>query len=176
VRVTARLVETASGEILWSQTYDDDLRSRDLFAIQSDVAGKVASAVAQPYGIMSLADTARRQQLPPDDLNAYLCTLRFYTYRAEWSAEEHAAVRECLERAVARFPTYATALAMLSIVYLDEDRFAFNPRPGSPTPMERALDAARRAVQIDSGNTRALQALMTALFFNQQLVESLRIG
>jgi tetratricopeptide (TPR) repeat protein len=102
--------------------------------------------------------------------------LSFYTYRAELSAERHGQVRECLESAVARYPTFATAWAMLSIVYLDEDRFKFNPRPGSPSPIERSLVAARRAIQLDPGSTRAHQALMMALFFDQQLDEALRVG
>jgi adenylate cyclase len=102
--------------------------------------------------------------------------LRFYAYRSELSAEAHARVRDCLEAAVARFPSYATAWAMLSIVYLDEDRYKFNPTPGQDSAIQRALDAARRATQIDPNNTRGLQALMTALFFDRQLAESLRVG
>lgn len=113
---------------------------------------------------------------PPDDLGVYDCTLRFYAYRAELSPQTHGNTRDCLESAVARYPTYATAWAMLSIVYLDEDRFRFNPRTGSPTPMQRALTSARRAVELEPGNTRALQALMTALFFNRQLPEALEVG
>lgn len=173
VRVTARLLDTATGAIVWSETYDNDLRSRGLFEIQSDVANKVATAVAQPYGIISQLDSANP---PPDDLGAYACTLHFYAYRTDLSAEQHAVVRDCLESAVARYPTYATAWAMLSITYLDEDRFKYNERSGSPAPLERALKAARRSVELDPSNTRALQALMTVLFFNRQLTESLRIG
>ncbi|MEK1889269.1 MAG: adenylate cyclase [Phyllobacterium sp.] len=173
VRVTARLLDTATDAILWSETYDDDLRSRGLFAIQTDVAGKVAKAIAQPYGIIGQVNTANP---PPDDLDAYGCTLRFYGYRAELSMERHENVRDCLESAVARYPSYATAWAMLSIVYLDEDRFGYNPQSSAPTPLERALKSARRAVELDPDNVRALQALMTALFFNHQLAESMRVG
>ncbi|TCU20404.1 adenylate cyclase [Rhizobium sullae] len=173
VRVTARLVDTSDGAILWSQNYDDDLTTRELFTIQSDVASKVATAVAQPYGIIAQAVTANA---PPDDLGVYDCTLRFYAYRAELSPETHLAARACLESAVARYPTYATAWAMLSIAYLDEDRFRYNLKPGQPAPMERALSAARRAIDIEPRNTRALQSLMIALFFNQQLTEALEVG
>ncbi|MBB4440454.1 MULTISPECIES: adenylate cyclase [Rhizobium] len=173
LRVTARLLDTSDGEILWSENYDNDLASGDLFAIQTDVARKVATAIAQPYGIMAQIDSAGP---PPDDLGAYECTLRFYAYRSELSPEAHARVRDCLEAAVARFPNYATAWAMLSIVYLDEDRYKFNPTPGKDSAILRALDAARRATQIDPSNTRGLQALMTALFFDRQLAESLRVG
>jgi adenylate cyclase len=176
VRVDARLVEAKTGEILWSRTYNEDLRSRDLIAIQSEIAGKVASAVAQPYGVISQAEFTHSQEQPPDDLGAYLCTLRFYAYRADLRADMHAAARNCLEAAVARFPTFATAWAMLSIAYLDEDRFLFNSRTGSSPPSTRALEAARRAVKLDPENARAQQALMLALFFNRQLTESLRVG
>jgi adenylate cyclase len=173
IRATARLIETETGAILWSQSYDEDLTARDFFAIQSDIANKVATVVAQPYGVIYQAEVAHA---PPDDLDAYLCTLRFYGYRAILSDELHAEVRQCLERAVARFPSYATAWAMLSIAYLDEDRFAFNPRAGTPTALERSLDAARKAVELDSQNVRGLQALMMARFANQQLAQSIKVG
>lgn len=173
VRITARLLESATGAILWSQTYDEDLHARDLFATQSDVAARVATVVAQPYGVIAQADAANP---PPDDLDAYRCSLQFYAYRADLNAARHLAVRDCLERAIVRFPTHATAWAMLSIAYLDEDRFGFNPRPGAPAAVERSLAAAQRAVELDARNIRALQALMTALFFNHQLAESTEVG
>ncbi|OWW04601.1 adenylate cyclase [Rhizobium sp. R72] len=173
VRVTARLLDTQTGEILWSQIYDNDIQTRDQFAIQSDIANQVASAIAQPYGIMAQADAANP---PPDDLGIQACMLAFYGYRAELSAERHAAVRDCLETAVASHPTFATAWAMLSMVYLDESRFKFNTRHDASTPIERSLQAARRAVQQDVNNTRGLQALMTALFFSNQVPEALKVG
>ncbi|EPE97163.1 adenylate cyclase [Rhizobium grahamii] len=173
VRVTARLVDTQSGEILWSQIYEDNIRTRDQFTIQADIANQVASAVAQPYGIIAQVEAANR---PPDDLGIQACMLAFYGYRAELSAERHAAVRACLETAVADHPTFATGWAMLSMVYLDESRFKFNTRNDASTPIERSLQAARRAVQQDVNNTRGLQALMTALFFSNQVPEALKVG
>jgi adenylate cyclase len=173
MRVSARLVDTADGAILWSQNYDNDLRSIDLFKVQTDVANQVATSVAQPYGIIAQADAARA---PPDDLGAYACTLTFYSYRTELSPESHASVRSCLEGAVARYPSYATAWAMLSMIYLDEDRYKFNLTAGDPTPTARALQTARRAIQIEPANTRALQALMAALFFHNQLAEAIEVG
>jgi adenylate cyclase len=175
LRVTSRVVDAESSAVIWSQAYDEDLRSRDLVRIEVDIAGKVATTVAQPYGIIFHADEQRAARVPPDDLEAYQCTLRFYNYRALLSAEAHASVRSCLERAVERHPAYATAWAMLSYIYLDEDRFGFNATRGEPA-IARALEAARRAVRLDPESTRALQALMAALFFNGQAEEALRVG
>ncbi|MPR11345.1 tetratricopeptide repeat protein [Microvirga tunisiensis] len=174
LRITGRLLDAQTGAVLWSQTYDEDLQVRDLFTIQDDVARKVATAVAQPYGIIQRADQVRARA--PDDIEAYGCTLRFYDYRAALSEESHAAIRTCLEQAVALHPDYATAWAMLSVLYLDEDRFGFNPRAGSSTPIQRSLEAARRAIRLDPENVRSLQALMMALFFAQQPAEALEVG
>lgn len=176
LRVTGRLLDAETGAVLWSQAYDDDLRVRDFFAIQDDVAQKVATAVGQPYGIIARSDERRTQAGPPEDLEAYACTLRFYGYRAALSPVSHAGIRTCLERAVARYPSYATAWAMLSMLYLDEDRFGFTPRPGSPTAAERAIQAARLANRLDPENVRGLQALMMALFFTEQPEEALQVG
>ena len=173
MRVSARLVDTRDGGILWSQTYDDDVRLHDLFPVQTDVANRVAMAIAQPYGIMAQADASRP---PPEDLGAYECTLKFYAYRTELSPKAHAIVRSCLEDAVANYPAYATAWAMLSMIYLDEDRYGFNRIEGSPPSIGRALQAARKAILIEPDNTRALQAQMTALFFNQEAAEAVRVG
>jgi TolB-like protein/cytochrome c-type biogenesis protein CcmH/NrfG len=176
LRITGRLLDAETGAVLWSQIYDEDLQVRDLFTIQDDVARKVATAVAQPYGIIQRSYQTRTGARPPDDLEAYGCTLRFYDYRAALSEESHAAIRTCLEQAVALHPDYATAWAMLSVLYLDEDRFGFNPRAESSTPIQRSLDAARRAIRLDPENVRSLQALMVALFFAQQPAEALEVG
>ncbi|WP_210483611.1 adenylate cyclase [Microvirga antarctica] len=176
LRVTARLIDLETSVILWSQTYDDDLRTQDILTIEQDVAEKIASAVAQPYGIIFRADTRRAERKTTADIEAYSCTLRFYAYRNELSATAHAGVRSCLEQAVARYPDYATAWAMLSYLYLDEMRFGFNPRAGEPAPTRRALTAAETAAQLDPDNARAIQAQMTMLFFTGQPNEGRRIG
>jgi len=173
MRINARLLDTDDGEIVWSRDYDNDLGASNLFSIQSDVAKRVATTIAQPYGVMAQVDNANP---PPQDPGAYECTLRFYAYRSELSRAEHAQVRDCLEDAVARYPGYSTAWAMLSIIYLDEDRFKFNTDHGPEAPLQRALRSARRATQLDANNTRGLQALMMALFFNRQLTEAMRVG
>ncbi|MBZ6078076.1 tetratricopeptide repeat protein [Microvirga puerhi] len=176
LRIAGRLLDADTGAVLWSQTYDEDLQVRDLLTIQDDVARKVATAVAQPYGIIQRAYQTRTSARPPDDLEAYACTLRFYDYRAALSEESHATIRTCLERAVALHPEFATAWAMLAVLYLDEDRFGFNPRTEPVTAVQRSLDAARRAIRLDPENVRALQSMMMALFFARQPDEALAVG
>lgn len=175
LRVSARILDGQTSAIMWTSTYDADPREKDIVDIETTIASKVATAVAQPYGVIfgtqprpAQAHRGRGQALRE-------CFQRFYHYRIVLDGSEHALTRECLEQVVARYPLHATGWAMLSYLYLDEERFQLNRRAGSP-PIERARGAAERAARLDPENVRALQALMTVLYFSGEPAEALRIG
>jgi len=177
LRITSRVLDGETAAIIWSEAYDADLRASSIVDIEMSIASKVATAVAQPYGILfRVPPAAASGTRPLPSLEAYQCSFRFYRYRTVLSPTEHAPTRECLEQITTRYPDHATSWAMLSYLYLDEDRFQLNRRPGSPTPIERARDAAQHAIRLDPQNVRALQALMTVLFFSNEPTEALRVG
>ena len=62
------------------------------------------------------------------------------------AARAHREARDCLERAVKVDPDYSDAWAWLSWMYQDEYLNDFNSRPD---PLERALQSAQRAVDLD---------------------------
>jgi TolB-like protein len=175
LRITSRVLDGETATVIWSDAYDADLRTSSSFDIEMNVASKVATAVAQPYGTLFKQVASSREGLLPG-FEAYQCSFRFYRYRNTLDPGEHLPTRACLERMTALYPDYATGWAMLSYLYLDEDRFELNRRPGSPMPVERAREAAQHAVRLEPQNVRALQALMTVLFFLKEPAAALRIG
>jgi len=176
LRVTTRVLDGESSAIVWSGTYDADPRAASNVSVEMTIASKVATAIAQPYGIIFSAPPRPAQSGGAQNLETYQCTYRFYRYRTVLDQAEHAATRACLEHVTARYPDFSTGWAMLSYLYLDEDRFELNKRLGSPPPLERARTAAERAVRLDPENVRALQALMTILYFSKEPSEALRVG
>lgn len=74
VRIVAQLVDAASGEQLWADTYDRELT--DLFAIQSDVALRIASALEaelSPEERVQLKDHGSARHGPsPEAYEAFL--------------------------------------------------------------------------------------------------------
>jgi TolB-like protein len=175
--VRARVLTRAENSVIWANSYEGDLQASKLIGIEAVIARQVATALGQPYGVIYQADASRRQDNAPDDWQAYACTLSYYAYRASLDAKTHPAVRKCLEDAVRRFPNYATAWALLSQTYVDEIRFRYPIEPSSsPASIDRALDAARRAVELDPENIRALQAEMFALFFHGEFAAALKVG
>jgi serine/threonine protein kinase/Flp pilus assembly protein TadD len=71
VRITIRLVDARTDETLWSDTYDRGLT--DIFAIQSDIAQKVAAKLSAR---LSPEEKMRIEAKPTDNLEAYDLYLR----------------------------------------------------------------------------------------------------
>jgi TolB-like protein len=167
LRVTAQLLDAKDGTHLWADTYDRDLSTSNIFAVQDEITEQVVATIAGLYGVISRDQFSEVKEKPTESLAAYECVLRttaYYSYRQ--SATEHEKLRRCLERAVKSDPGYANAWAALSFIYFDEHRFNYNPRPD---PLDRALDAARRAV--DTGPTMQWphSALASVHFYRHDL-------
>lgn len=177
VRLQARILSAEDASVLWAQTYESDFEPSQVIAIERVIASQVATALGQPYGVIFRADSERSVPQAPDDWAAYSCTLSYYAYRANIDAKTHPVVRQCLEDAVARFPAYATAWALLAQTYIDEIRFGYPIDPSmSPASLVRAIAAARRAMELDPQNVRALEAEMFTLYFSGQIEASLALG
>ncbi|TPJ21729.1 hypothetical protein FJ418_31685 [Mesorhizobium sp. B2-8-3] len=176
-RVRVRMLNRGDGSVLWAHSYDGATTVPELLKVQADIAADVATSLAQPYGALFEADAKRAVPGAPDDQAAYFCTLSYYSYRAGFNPETRPAVRSCLERAVERFPGYATAWALLSLIYIDEVRFYYPFESQKSAPLiDRALAAADRAVQLEPTNVRALQAQMIALYFKGEIDAAIRVG
>jgi len=135
VRVSPELVEAGSGVTRWHQSFDTTLT--DVFAVQADIAGKVADALNVTVG------DAARQRLGAKLTNspeAYTRFLRGRELRAGDNAPDavRAAIAE-FEQAVALDPAFAAAWTELAVASLD----AF--RNGGMLPSD--LKTAARAVE-----------------------------
>ena len=152
LRVTGRLLDAETGAVLWSQAYDDDLRRprllRDPGRRGTEGRDRHRPALRHhlPVGREAHPGAERRRTWRPMPARCGSTAIA-----PPWAQPATPRSGRALKRAVARYPSYATAWAMLSMLYLDEDRFGFNPRPGSPTATQRAIEAARLGQPSRSG-------------------------
>ncbi len=176
-RLRVRLVNQSDDSILWANSYDGDVEVATIIKAQTDIAQQVATSLGQTYGVIFQADTTLSLPNAPEDWAAYSCTLSYYAYRVSLDLESLPGVRACLEKAVQRFPKYATAWGLLAQAYLDETRYTFrHDRVAWQTSIDRALATARRAVELDSLNIRGLQAEMFALFLSRDFEAAQKAG
>jgi Tfp pilus assembly protein PilF len=101
------------------------------------------------------------------------CLILAHDSRFRVSESDHARARDCLEAVVAARPTYHLGYALLTNVYVMEHRAGLNPRPD---PLDRALRAAQKAVELAPQSARAHYAMMTVLFARGDTDAALREG
>jgi serine/threonine protein kinase/tetratricopeptide (TPR) repeat protein len=166
LRVSVQLVDALTGAHLWAETYDRRFQPDQVFAMQDELIPRIVSTCADTFGVLarSISDAVRGKE--PGQLSPYEALMRGFGYHHRLTPGEHADARDALERAVEQAPGNADCWAMLSWVYSHEYGHGFNPRPGS---LERALVAARRAVDLAPSNHLALQALGVVLFFRKNI-------
>ena len=166
IRVSVKLLDASTGNHLWAEHFDRDLAHSDVFAAQDELTDRIVATVADTYGVLSRSLVALVKEKPIEELSAYECVLRMFGYWQQITPQEHLKMRTALEQVLEREPNHADAWACLSILYTDEFRDEYNK---GPDPLERALDAARRAIQLDGTNQRAYRALAEAHFYRRDL-------
>ena len=141
VRIVAKLIDVATDQHLWAETYDREVT--DIFAIQTDVALQIAAALKAE---LSRDEHTRVRKEPTKDLQAYKLFLKGRQWFIKYNTEAYERAIEYFDRAIARDPEFALASANLAMTYteLAESGVA---APGSA--YERAAEAAANALRLD---------------------------
>jgi TolB-like protein len=154
VRVGVQLVDPRSGQTRWSEQYDRGLE--DIFAVQTDVALRVAGALMAE---LTPDERARLERKPTRSIAAY----QLYRRAVDLSAFSVFDPRkidtsiELLQQAVTLDPHFAPAFAALS------QRYLFKSYGGTRDDLEMGLRAARQAVTLDPQLAQAHHALANSL-------------
>lgn len=166
VRVSLRLIEASGGVSLWAETYTRDLSEQDLFAVEDDISDRIVATLADSFGILVGALTRPAEEKPAEERTPNDWVLLTFLYLHRYLPAGHAKLREGLELAVERYPRHAELRACLAHVYLNEYNFGFNPRPHS---LDRALEAAEGALELDNASQLANQQLAQVHFFRRDV-------
>ena len=164
LRLAVQLVDTVSGAHLWAENYERTLSPENIFALQDDLVPRIVSTVADQHGILPRRITEELRGKNEEDLTPHEAVLRSFSFLQRISPTEHATARRILERAMERDPNQADAWAMLAIMYDTEFADEYNPRPN---PLERAMAAAQRAVDLAPTHALGYYALAFTYFFRK---------
>lgn len=173
IRTSVRLLRQFDRAVVWATNYDTDLNVQSALDAETAVAQKVATAVAQPFGVVFSSDARSHS----GGWDAYECALAYYNYRRAMTAATLSAAQDCLTSQTAENAKDATSMALLSLTNLDQLRFAAKLGKSPPKDaLEVASTLAHRASTIDPQNARVLQALMLSYFFNNDISAALDAG
>jgi adenylate cyclase len=159
VRITAQLVETDSGNHIWSSKVDGHVN--DLFDLQDRIAAEVASAL---HPSIRRAEVERARSKHPENLAAYDLVMRALPHLWAHRMHENPKAIALLEQALARQPGYGLAAALgawahaQQVVYNWTDDFAAARAKG-----EHLVEVATMTVGEEPTALTALAAALTLL-------------
>ncbi len=166
LRATVRLVRADDGATVWTQRYERQFSEAELFALQDDLTARIVATVGDVTGVVMRELAVRIRGKAPEAMTPYEAMLMWSQNRQSASAESHRRSRIALERAVELEPGYADAWAALGHVYMEEYISAYNTQP---EPMDRALVAVQRALELDRDSALAHYVLSAVQYFRQDL-------
>jgi tetratricopeptide (TPR) repeat protein len=157
VRITTRLIDTATDKNIWADTFDRDLK--EIFAIQSDIAQKIAAALKAK---LTPAEKERIDKEPTKDVRAYEYYLKGREYYYRYKKEENEQAVALFKQAIEIDPDYALAHAGLADAY--SQRFM---RFGFPEAewLDPAIEQAQKAISLDPNLAEGYKALATLYGF-----------
>jgi len=166
VRINVQLVDVHKDEPLWSQSYDRKLE--DIFAIQSDIASKVAEALQ----VHILAQEKQRiDKKATENVESYTLYLKGLHHKGERTGEGYQKAIQYFDEALKKDPRFASAYAGLAECYdLMGDEGYLPPKESFP----KAEEFARKALALDDSLAEAhatLGAVMQNYHYNQQAAE-----
>ena len=141
VRITAQLIDTLTEGHIWAQNYDRQLE--DVFAIQSEIAEKVAGELK-----IRLVEEEKRviERRPTENTEAYTFYLRGRELIREMTEPTLRQSLIVLQKAVAMDPTFAKAHAAIALAHAELVTMFFEPYEQA---MPKAELAVNRALQLD---------------------------
>jgi TolB-like protein/Tfp pilus assembly protein PilF len=150
VRVTAQLIETRTNTHLWAETYDRDLE--DVFAIQTDIAQRIATAL---QATLAPEEKARLDARPTTNSEAYVL------YLTARGTEDYLEAEKIYMQAIALDPGFALAYAQASIL-----NSAFSVDERARKARARAL--AEEALRLSPNLGEAHMALGLCLYWAEK--------
>jgi len=147
VRVTAQLIQAATDQHLWAETYERDIR--DVLTLQSEVAQAIASEIKVELNPQEKALLGRVLPVNPEAYDYYLRG-KYYLNR-EANIDNETAIG-LLQHAVAIDPKFAAGYGKLAEAYIS--RLSFYT-PEEKEWEQRASAAAEKALSLDPNSENA---------------------
>ncbi|HYX22238.1 MAG TPA: protein kinase [Thermoanaerobaculia bacterium] len=139
LRINAQLVDAASGFPVWSERYDREMS--DIFAVQDEIAHKIAEALRIKLTPQEQAELAAK---PTENLQAYDLYLRGRSYARRRTTRDMEFALQMFENAVTLDPNFALAWAAIANGCAHAQYWS----GGKGQYMDRAQSASLRAVAL----------------------------
>jgi TolB-like protein/Flp pilus assembly protein TadD len=164
VRVNVQLINAENDEHIWAEDYDRELT--DVFAIQTDLAQKIATELRAK---LSPSEKAQMEHKPTENGEAYLAFVQAHDLSCSYEDPAKLKQSEQLyQRAVDLDPNFALAFAR----YSQLESWMVHDGDRSPERRSKARSLAERALQLQPDLPEAHLALGFSYYYGDNDYES----
>ena len=159
LRISAQLVETATGRSVWAERYDRQME--DVFAIQDELAQAIAKALR-----LMLSESEKQALVKPQtaDVRAYDCYLRGRQFFHQFRGKSFNFARQMFLRAIEIDPNYARAYAGIA----DCCSFLYMYFESNDANLQQAEVASRKALELEPDLAEAHASRGLALMLSRR--------
>ncbi len=159
VRITAQLIDALTGDHLWAERYDRDLK--DIFALQDEITIKILTAtqVKLTTGELSLGNG--KHYRGKQGLDCYLKILEGSSYLERQSIEDNNVARRIAEEVIAMCPEVPMAYQLMAWVHVIDYWLGTTNSPQEFT--EKGIEIIQKALALDD-NLAEAHALLSHLY------------
>jgi adenylate cyclase len=157
VRITAQLIDAATGHHLWAERYERDVR--DIFALHDEITLKILSAMQ----VKLTEGEQAREGKGPRNLDSYLKFLEGFSYLERFNIEGNLVARRMAEDAIALSPESLEGYGLLASTHMMD--YALGSAKSPQESIEKAIELAQKALTLDDthAQTHGLLGLLYSL-------------
>jgi TolB-like protein/Tfp pilus assembly protein PilF len=162
VRITVQLIDALTGNHLWAERYDRDLK--DIFALQDEITIKILTGVEVKLAlggeVLDCEKYAEKYYNGRQGLDCYLKLMEARRYMNHWTIQDNNIARRMAEEAIAMCPENPMGYALLGWIYHID--VAIGNTQSRRETIEKGIKMAEKALAMDDSvaNTHALLAFL----------------
>ncbi len=170
-----QLVDVAENIIGWTREFVYPAEAPDQGAAEDEIVVALTGSLLQFYGIIHARDRAKQLASPAGDPR-YRCVLDAAESLRSANRAEYERARACLEYLTTIDPSFAVGFELLAIIYYRQDSIGYAAGSDDPPTLDRALRAARTALELAPGSARAYRILFMVLYARHDVAAAFAAG
>ncbi len=169
------LVDTSNNTVIWSRVFERITADNDRAFAEEVIVRQLAETLVQPFGVVYSDGRNKSVSMQLGDPR-YRCVLETAESFRSFDPIQQPHARTCLEHLTSVDPNFAIGFTYLAAIDLREYQYRLDVQTGKMPPLERALRAAQRGVELNPESSRAYEMLFVVLFARRDLTAAFAAG
>ena len=165
--IRCRLLDASNGNVVWSRVFERTIPADGRAAIEDELVAELVVTLLQPFGVLRAHERLRHLSGTGDP--RYRAIVEASKSFRSFDAAQHDRACQSLERLVSADASFGAGCAYLAVLYIRKYQFRYPGKMSDQVLLDRALQLARRAIELKPEGSRAYQFLFGVHFARHEI-------